>query len=122
MKVKLDGQEVFDHPVAIHAGGVRREQIERSAFGLDGMLNIDCGGRGRKLRQNGTLRASSREGLRERIRLISAFIDGREHILVSESGQEFKNVRMDSFEVSNQRMSGSGPCCDYEVLYTQLRV
>jgi hypothetical protein len=42
--------------------------------------------------------------------------------LVIRNGEEFDNVRMDAFKVTEEKTSGSGLCCDYEIVYTQLVV
>ncbi|UCE49950.1 MAG: hypothetical protein JSW47_07295 [Phycisphaerales bacterium] len=56
----------------------------------------------------------------DRLRAISAFMDGDMHHLVTSDGTEFENLRMDSFKVDNERISGSGLVCDYEIIYRQL--
>lgn len=123
MSVTLDEQELFDErQLAIDTGSVKRDSIERTVSGLDGVLSIDLGERGRRIKQSGVLRAQSREKLQDKIDNISAFMDGRTHTLVSGSGDQFDNVRMDAFKVSHRRAEGGGACCDYEVIYAQLRV
>ena len=60
MSVTIDGQSLFDeHRLEIDAGSFSRDSIERRVPGLDGILSIDLGGRGRKIKQIGTLRASA---------------------------------------------------------------
>jgi len=49
-----------------------------------------------------------------------AFMDGAAHVLVTSSGEQFDNLRMDSFEVSETRASGGGVVVDYEIVYRQL--
>ena len=54
MQVTLDGQRLFDgEKPEITISSVTREYIEKSAIGLDGLLSIDLGKRGRKIMQNG---------------------------------------------------------------------
>ena len=123
MSVTLDGQNLFDEQdLKIERGSVSRDSIERTMSGLDGVLSIDLGGRSRRIKQKGVLRAKSRPQMDDRISAISAYIDGDTHTLVISNGEEFDNVRMDAFKVTKEKTSGSGLCCDYEIVYTQLVV
>lgn len=123
MGTTLDGQEVFDEQqLEIQPNSVCRDSIERTIAGLDGVLSIDLGERGRKIKQKGVLRARSRSQMNERIDAISAYIDGGTHTLTTSSGEEFANLRMDIFKVGKERTSGGGVAIDYEIVYTQLRV
>lgn len=120
--VRLDGERIFGGGlVEIKAGSGRREAVEKSAAGLDGVVSIDMGLRSRKLRQAGELRAASRADLDSRLAAVSALMDGKTHKLSADGGQEFENVRMDSFEVNGERPSGGGVVADYKIIYTQLR-
>lgn len=121
MSVTLDGQNLFDEqPLEIEQDSLNRDSIERAVAGLDGVLSVDMGGRTRKIRQRGTLRAKSRTQMNDRINVISAYMDGNTHTLVSNEGKKFDNLRMDSFKVSKERTGGSGIVVDYEIVYTQL--
>jgi len=121
MKVTLDGQALFDvQPLEIEAGSFSRDSIERTVPGLNGVLSIDLGQRGRKITQRGTLRAKSRIEMDERISEISAYMDGGTHTLVAANGRQFSNLRMDSFKVDDERADGAGISVDYEVVYAQL--
>jgi hypothetical protein len=120
MSVNLDGNRLFDEGAAIEVGSVKRESIERAAAGLDGVVSIDIGERGRKIRQKGELRSRSKAEMKEKIEAISAFIDGDTHTLEDSEGQMFEDVRVDSVSIRNERASGSGVVADYEVIYTQL--
>lgn len=123
MSATLDGQNLFDEQdLKIERGSVSRDSIERTISGLDGVLSIDLGGRSRRIKQRGVLRAKSRSQMDDRISAISACIDGDTHTLVISNGEEFDNVRMDAFKVTKEKTSGSGLCCDYEIVYTQLVV
>ncbi len=123
MSATLDGQNLFDEQdLKIERGSVSRDSMERAVSGLDGVLSIDLGGRSRKIKQRGVLRAKSRSQMDDRISAISAYIDGDTHTLVISNGEEFDNVRMDAFKVTKEKTSGSGLCCDYEIVYTQLVV
>jgi hypothetical protein len=122
MSANLDGNKLFDEPIVIEAESVSRESIERSAAGLDGVLSIDLGGRGRKIRQKGEIRAKSKAERDNKTGAISAFIDGDTHTLVGSRGETFENLRVDSVNVKNERVSGAGVVVDYEVIYTQLMV
>lgn len=121
MSTTLDGQRLFDEQqLEIEVGSLRRDSIERTISGLDGVLSIDMGGRGRKIKQSGLLQAKSLAQMNDRIGTISAYADGKTHKLVTSSGKEFDNLRMDMFRVSKERPSGAGLCCDYEIVYRQL--
>jgi len=123
MSVTLDGQILFDEQqMEIEAGSFGRASIERMVPGLDGLLSIDLGGRGRKIRQTGVLRANSRAQMNEKISAISAFMDGNTHTLVTNASEEFDNLRMDSFKVGPEHAGGSSVSIDYEIVYTQLKV
>jgi hypothetical protein len=121
MKATLDAKMIFDEQaLEIRADSFSRDSIERTIPGLNGVLSIDLGLRGRKIRQTGTLRATSRTQLDERISKIAAFMDGVTHILVTGNGREFTNLRMDSFKTSKEHADGTGIVTDYEIIYTQL--
>jgi hypothetical protein len=121
MKVTLDTQMLFDEQeLEIRADSFSRDSIERTVPGLHGMLSIDLGLRSRKIRQTGTLRATSRTQLDKRISEIAAYMDGDTHTLTTVSGREFTNLRMDSFKTGTEHTDGSGIMIDYEILYTQL--
>jgi len=121
MKTTLDNIILFDEQnLQISAGSFRRDSIEKTVPGLDGTLSIDLGQGGRKIKQTGTLRAKSRSKLEERISKIATFIDGNTHTLVTGSGQEMSNLRMDSFKTVTEHADGSGIVTDYEIIYTQL--
>lgn len=121
MRTTLDGQSLFDEQeLEIEAGSLSRDSVERAVPGLDGVLSIDMGGRGRKIKQAGVLRAQSQLQMTERIGAISAYMDGDTHTLVIRSGEEFDNLRMDLFKVMEERTSGGGVAVDYEIVYTQL--
>jgi hypothetical protein len=122
MSVSIDNYRLFDETVTIEAESIRRGSIERSAPGLDGVVSIDLGGRGRKIRQKGELRAGSKTELDGRIAIISAFMDGKTHTLVTGEGKTYEDVRLDSVSVKNERASGAGIVADYEIVYMQLTV
>ena len=121
MRITLEGQDLFDEQqLEIESGSISRVSIERAVAGLDGVLSIDMGGRGRKIKQKGLLQAKSRTQMNKRINAISAYIDGNTHTLTRSDGEELNNLRMDSFKVSKERASGRGIVVDYEIVYTQL--
>jgi hypothetical protein len=121
MKATLDAQTLFDEQaMEITADSFRRDSVERTIPGLNGVLSIDLGLRGRKIKQTGTLRSKSRTQLDERISKISAFMDGDTHTLITASGREFTNLRMDSFKTRTEHADGAGITVDYEIIYTQL--
>lgn len=121
MKATLDAQMLFDEQaLEIKADSFSRDSIEKTVPGLDGVLSIDLGLRGRKIRQTGTLQAKSRTQLEKRISKISAFMDGDTHTLTTGGGTEFTNLRMDSFKTGTEHTDGTGIVIDYEIIYTQL--
>lgn len=121
MKVKLDTQMLFDEQaLEISADSFSRDSIQRTVPGLDGVLSIDLGQRGRKVKQTGTLRAKSRTQLDERISRIAAFMDGNTHTLTTGNGRGFANLRMDSFKTGTEHADGTCIITDYEIIYTQL--
>jgi len=123
MSVTLDGQALFDEQhLEIEPGTFSRDSIERAVPGLDGVLSIDLGGRGRQIRQTGVLRAKSRAELNDKIGAISTYMDGDTHTLEMSNGQEFCDLRMDIFKADKERTSGGGIAIDYEIVYTQLKV
>jgi len=123
MSTTLDGQILFDEQqLEIELGSISRDSIEKAVRGLDGVLSIDLGERGREIKQKGVLRATSRSQMDERISAISVYMDGDTHTLVTNSGEEFDNLRMDGFKVTKERTGGGGVVIDYEIVYTQLVV
>ena len=117
----IEGQAVFDRqPLKVEAGSFRRDSIEKAVPGLDGVLTIDLGRRGRKVKQTGTLRAKSRAKMNDRISAVSDYMDGETHTLVTGDGREFGHLRMDSFKVTNERVDGAFIVIDYEITYMQL--
>jgi hypothetical protein len=123
MSITLDGQALFDEQqLEIEAGTFSRDSVERAAPGLDGVLSIDMGGRGRQIKQTGVLRARSRAELNDKIEAISAYMDGETHTLIIGRGEEFGELRMDAFKAGKERTSGGGVAVDYEIVYTQLKV
>ena len=121
MNTTLDSQALFDQQqLEIEAGSFTRDSIERAVPGLDGVMTIDMGQRGRKVTQTGTLRGKSRVHMDDRISAISNFMDGDTHTLITGDGREFVNLRMDTFKVKNERLDGAGIVVDYEITYTQL--
>ncbi|MBN2138411.1 MAG: hypothetical protein JW720_11450 [Sedimentisphaerales bacterium] len=122
MGVTLDGQILFgEHQPDLEAGSFSRDSMELVVPGLDGVLSIDLGGRGRRIRQKGVLRAASRAQLQAKVEAVSAFMDGGTHVLGAGDGREFCDVRVDSLELSNERTGGGGVSIDYEITYMQLK-
>jgi len=123
MSTTLDGQRLFDeHCLGVEPESINRSSTERTVPGLDGVLSIDLGRRSRKIKQTGTLHAKSHTEMEQRIEAISAYLDGKIHILVTKDGRKLENLRMDSFRVSKERTGGGSLFCDYEIVYTQLSV
>ena len=121
MSTTLDGQNLFDQQgLSVEVESISRDSVERAVGGLDGVVSIDLGSRGRKIKQAGRLRARSQLELDARCDAISAYMDGGAHKLVTDDGREFDNLRMDSFVVTGIRSGGASLCCDYEIIYRQL--
>jgi hypothetical protein len=119
----LDDKALFDEQdLRIEVDSPDRASIERTVCGLDGMLSIDLGRRARKIRQTGTLRATSRAAMDARLNSIRAFVDGDTHTLATADGQEYGRLRMDAFKQTNTRVGGPGTAVEYEIMYTQLGV
>lgn len=121
MALTLDEQSLFDEQqLEIEPGSLRRDSIEKTVPGLDGVLSVDLGRRVRKIEQKGVLRAKSRSQMNSRISTISAYMDGDTHTLVTNSGEKYDNLRLDVFKVNKERADGGGIVVDYEIVYTQL--
>jgi hypothetical protein len=121
MRVTLDGHVLFDEQqLEIKADSFNRDSVETAIPGLDGVLSVDMGRRGKKVKQKGSLRAKSQLQMNDRISVISAYMDGKMHTLVTPAGEEFDNLRMDSFKVDKERKDGGSIVVDYEIVYTQL--
>ena len=98
----------------------RRETIDRGFAGLTGVMSLDLGGRERKLKQRGTLRADSVAALLSLTDEISSYIDSQTYELIDQNGYSYANVRMDNFTLQGPIETGNQACCDYEINYTQL--
>lgn len=123
MSITLDGQALFDNQQAdVSPASIRRDYIERSIAGVNGLISIDLGERDRKITQKGVLRARSWAEMSEKIKAISAYMDGDTHTLITDNGEQFDNLRMDVFKVTDKRTNGASVVIDYEIVYTQLRI
>lgn len=108
MQVTLGEQRLFDEQqLQIRIGSFSRDSMERTVPGLDGVLSIDLGRRGRQIKQTGVLRAKSRTQMDGRISTISDYMDGNMHTLVTCNGREFDKLRMDSFKVTDEHTDGT---------------
>lgn len=65
MRATLDNVIAIEDS-SVEVGSWSRDSIERSVGGLDGVLSIDLGMRGREIVQRGCLRAVSGAGLSDR--------------------------------------------------------
>ena len=119
MKATIDEILEFEQK-HLEVGSYRRDSVERSVTGLDGVISIDLGMRERQLIHKGVLHAGSAEALREKVNSFSKLIDGRTHKFVLADGKSFDNLRVDVFEVATECHSGKGPSCSFEIRYTQL--
>ncbi len=123
MSVTLDGEILFEEQrLEFEIGSAGRESSERVVPGVDGVVSIDLGQRARRVKQKGFLRAASLAEMEERIASISAFVDGKTHVLARSGSGTISDLRMDSFKITQKEASGTGLCWGYEIVYTQLRV
>ncbi|MBW8000651.1 MAG: hypothetical protein FVQ80_01340 [Planctomycetes bacterium] len=123
MSVTLDGQILFDeHQLEFEFESVGRDSIEKTVGGLDGVISIDLGQRGRVIKQKGALRAKSKAEMRSRVDSISAYMDGNTHTLITKSGETYENLRLDVFRIKKEFAVGSGVACEYEIVYRQVMV
>ncbi len=121
MATTLNGQSLFDErTLHIEVGSISRDSVERSIAGLDGIIGIDLGQRGRIIKQSGSIRASSKAELEDKLGSICDYMDGYAYTLITNSGERFENVRIDAFKTKNERHGGAGLVVDYEIIYTQL--
>jgi len=123
MRTTLNEMILFDElQLVVEAESINRAKTERAIPGLDGTLSIDLGERDRKIRQKGRLRAGSQVELKQKIEKITAFMDGKSHTLKTSDGREFKNLRMDSFKITENFISGCDVGVHYQIEYRQLKV
>jgi hypothetical protein len=119
--ITLDGQNLFDEQqLEIEPSSNQRDSVEKTVPGLDGVLSIDLGNRGRKIKQKGLLHAKTSSQMNGKITAISAFMDGNTHTLKLSNGDLFENLRMDVFKTGKPSTSGVGLMVSYEIVYTQL--
>ncbi|MFC1783909.1 hypothetical protein ACFL02_10065, partial [Planctomycetota bacterium] len=96
----------------------RRETLERSFAGLDGVVSTDLGRRERTFKQRGCLSAESVAALTRLMENISTYIDGQCYDLVDQNGTLYPYVRMDSFTLRGPISAGNQARCEYEIIYT----
>ena len=119
MQTTLDSTVVFEL-IGLKAQSWERASVERSTSGLDGVLSIDLGMRGREIGVKGILRAVSDDLLEDKETAISALMHGQTHTLATRGGRIFDNLRIDMFEVNQKDYSGRGVCCEFEIKFMQL--
>jgi hypothetical protein len=119
VKANLDNVIFFDETgLKIQIKSLQRDFAEHSAPGLDGIISIDMGRRGRKIIQSGILRGASIAALNEIISAVENLFDGQGHTLHC-SDESFENVRIDSFETGPAGTGAAGAGCEYKIVYTQ---
>ncbi|MBN1844785.1 MAG: hypothetical protein JW810_03815 [Sedimentisphaerales bacterium] len=119
--IRLDGKKLFDGGEPTwQLASWRRQTLERSFAGVDGVLSIDLGRRQRTLKQRGWLTAASKASLRKRCEEILAHIDGFTHELIDGDGTVYPQVRMDSFKLLSEVYTSNPVRCEYEIIYSQL--
>jgi hypothetical protein len=119
MRAKIDNTIEFEL-LKLKAGSWKRDSVEKSAAGLDGVVSIDLGRRKRKIKLFGIIESQSKGGLEKKKELINALLDGKVHMF--EADTEYKNIRIDLFEVVKDDHSGKGISCEFELGLSQLRV
>ena len=120
MGITLNDQRLFGTGRATLTVEPWQHGTQRHAVaGLDGIVNVDLGRRGRVIRQVGTLHADNERVLRERIRRIEALGDGVDCVLRTDDGACYANLSMDRFAVTSAVRHGAQVRCEYEMTYTQ---
>ena len=121
--IKFDNQDFFEKGRhTLWRLSWRRETLERSFAGLDGVVSTDLGRRERMFKQRGSLWAESVAALTRLMENISAYIDGQCYDLIDQNGIVYPYVRMDSFTLRGAISAGNQARCDYEIIYTQLSI
>jgi len=120
MRATLDNVIAIEDSSVV-VGSWARDSIDRSVSGLDGVLSIDLGLRGREIIHKGFLRAVSSAGLSDRIALVQGLMDGKSHTLCLDDGRKFSDFRMDSFEAKECEFGGGGVSCECVIKYMQLK-
>lgn len=119
--IRLDGQELFaSGPAGLLPGPQARELRQRGLAGLDGLVVVDLGRRGREITQTGRLQADTLESLQDQFAAIEAFADGNEHSLEDDLGRRFPRVLLESFQLTTPIQRGRGYFCDYRAQYREL--
>jgi hypothetical protein len=119
MRVLIDGVVEFEE-VSVSVGSWQRKSIERGAAGLDGVVSVDLGKRGREIVQRGVVRAGSDDGLCGAIAAVEGLVDGSSHVMSRGGCGDFGGLRVDGVEVKSRSRSGVGASCEFEVRYFQL--
>lgn len=118
MNAKIDSTAEFK-VFKIKTGSWNREAVEKSAAGLDGVVSVDLGERKRKITVSGLVEAQSKATLIAKTALLEAMLDGCMHML--EADAVYENLRVDSFAVVKEEVSGRGVGCEFEMVLSQLR-
>lgn len=100
----------------------QRATKDEAFAGLNGVLSVDMGRRGRKIVQQGSLSAKSVKALTQMMDAITAYINGQAYELVDENGCVYSAVRMDHFQIVGNIKLGHPVSCAYEIEYTQLGI
>jgi hypothetical protein len=119
MRANIDNTIEFEL-LKLKADSWKRDSIEKSAAGLDGVVSVDLGRRKRKIKVCGIIEAQSKSGLEKKKERVNTLLDGKVHTL--ETDTEYKNILIDSFEVAKDSHSGKGIGCEFELELSQLRV
>ena len=120
MKVTLDGT-IDCEQMELAVGSWRRDNIERSAAGVDGAVKVDLGQRTREIEQKVVMRAPSRRALFAKIDFVRGNQDGSSHSMETGEGERFENLCIEKVTVGHIEYSGSGASCEIEIGYVQLR-
>jgi len=120
MKATLDGTIEFEQ-VELSVGSWRRDNIERSAAGVDGAVKVDLGQRRREIVQKVVMRAPSRTALFAKIDFVRGNQDGRCHSMETGESERFEHLWIDTVKIGSTDYRGRGASCKVEIRYEQLR-
>lgn len=112
---------IFIDQQSLRAGSAKRDAPLRSAPGVNGLLSLELGWRGRMLHQRGTVRAASRAGLRKIITRLQGLIGGEPVTLRTADGRYFSDLRIECYKLMREQISGAGYVVELEIEYIQLR-
>ena len=120
MNATLDETIEFEQ-TELAVGSWRRASIERCAAGVDGAVKVDLGRLTREIVQKVVMRAASRAALMAKVDIICDMANGACHTAETPEGDKFENLWIDTVKIGSTDYRGSGPSCEVEIRYMQLR-